>query len=635
MTSSVAFSRVSWVRIGCNMLNIDNLKSNGSDRLGLAMVVASLAAIALIVATLLWHEKETQETQIRAQGVSLTRLLSGMPYAQLVPTAGRQSLLSTIFQSQNDPNFAYVALVDSGDMPVAVSSAPGVTVSPMEWPETPVGWLSERTVTAGHGKDVIEFYSPLYADGSIVAYLRLGYLLPGMGVSMERLPFFATLALIVFLLTPLFYLLVRKEIRPLKEANARISSAIESEQFRKVEIGTSNELSSFIDRFNALVDFASQRIDRLESEKERLTTSKHLITYSKTRVENVLEAIPEAVLVLDQSGNVSFANHRFSALMGVPLDEVMDSDPSDWCENSELLEVISNCSGRAATSYLSQTVRMDIGSKKKRKSTVKAYPLFSPTDSTETLGTLIVFRDVSKETAMQRQQGEFVSHVAHELKTPLNTLSLCSEVLLDDDGEDPQVSIEAANTIRDEVERLAGLIDNLLSITKIELGEISIERQRLRLNDFLEDAFQVASRSDKGNELTFELDLRPDLCSIMADKELLRIAINNLLTNAVKYSEPGGVISMSCVETEQTVRIAVSDEGIGIQQDEQDKIFERFYRTEDAEVRKRVGHGLGLSLALDIVQLHNGTLNVTSKPNEGSEFVIEIWKEAGLLKQAI
>ena len=599
------------------------------------MVVASLVVIALIVATLLWHEKTTQETQIRSQGVSLTRLLSDMPYAQLVPTADQHGLLSTIFHSQNDPNFAYVAIVDAENMPVAVTSAPGVTVPSMDWPETPVGWLSDRAVITSNGKDVIEFFNPLYVDGSIVAYLRLGYFLPGTGISLKQLPFFATLALIIFLLTPLFYLLVRKEIRPLKEANARISTAIESEQFRQVEIGTSSELGSFIDRFNALVDFAAQRIDYLEGEKERLTTSRNLITYSKTRIENVLEAIPEAVLILDQSGNVSFANHRFSSLMGVRLDEIMDSDPTDWCEAPELLEIISNCSGRAATSFLSQTVRLDIGSKRKRKSTVKAYPLFSPTDSTETLGTLIVFRDVSKEAAMQRQQGEFVAHVAHELKTPLNTLSLCSEVLLDDDGDDPQGQIEAANTIRDEIERLAGLIDNLLSITKIELGEISIKRERLRLHDFLEDAFQVASRSDKASELTFELDLRQDLGSIMADKDLLRIAINNLLTNAVKYSKPGGVISMSCVETEQTVRIAVSDEGIGIKEDEQDKIFERFYRTEDVEVRKRVGHGLGLSLALDIVQLHNGTLNVTSKPNEGSEFVIEIWKEVGLLKQAI
>jgi signal transduction histidine kinase len=92
---------------------------------------------------------------------------------------------------------------------------------------------------------------------------------------------------------------------------------------------------------------------------------------------------------------------------------------------------------------------------------------------------------------------------------------------------------------------------------------------------------------------------------------------------------------MSCEETEQMVRIAIRDDGIGIATQEQDRIFERFYRSEDSEARSRSGHGLGLPLAQDIVQLHYGTLTVTSEPDEGSEFVIQIWKEAGMLKQAV
>ncbi len=284
---------------------------------------------------------------------------------------------------------------------------------------------------------------------------------------------------------------------------------------------------------------------------------------------------------------------------------------------------------------MSETVRLDVGREKRRGLLIKAYPLFSPTDSTDIYGTLIVFRDTTKESAIQRQQGEFVANVAHELKTPLNTLALYTEALLDDDADDSQGRIDAANIMHDEVERLAGLIDNLLIITKIEMGEMSVERERLRLHDFLKDTFTVASRGDKARELKFELDLPPDLSSIMADKDLLRIAVNNLLTNAVKYSRPGGVVSMVCEETEQTVRILVQDNGIGINADEQDRIFDRFYRSDDAEARKRSGHGLGLSLARDIVQLHHGTLSVTSTPNEGSEFTIEIWKEAGLLKQVI
>ena len=167
------------------------------------------------------------------------------------------------------------------------------------------------------------------------------------------------------------------------------------------------------------------------------------------------------------------------------------------------------------------------------------------------------------------------------------------------------------------------------------MGEISIDRQRVRLHEFLEDTFEVASRTEQASKLTFELDLSTTLTSIIADKDLLRIAINNLLTNAVKYSRPGGVVSLSSEETEQSVRIIVRDEGIGISEKEQDLIFERFYRSEDVEARKSGGHGLGLSLARDIVQLHNGTLTVSSKPSEGSEFVIQIWKETGMLKQAV
>ena len=208
------------------MFQIKQLASRGNDRFGLTMIVASLVAIALIVATLLWHQKETGETQIRIQGVSLARMLSGLPYAQLVPPRGQHTLLSTIFQSQNDPNFAYATIVDTENKPVSIASVPGLTMPSMDWPDRPVGWPSDRTLTTSKGESVMEFYTPLYADGSIAAYLRLGYFLPGMSINLKQLPFFATLALIIFLLTPLFYLLVRKEIRPLREANAKISMVI-------------------------------------------------------------------------------------------------------------------------------------------------------------------------------------------------------------------------------------------------------------------------------------------------------------------------------------------------------------------------------------------------------------------------
>jgi PAS domain S-box-containing protein len=599
------------------------------------MIVASLVAISLTVATLLWNQKESQEKQIRTQGVSLTRMLSGLPYEQLVASEGQQNLLNTIFQSQRDSSFVYAAIVDTQNNPIAVASAPGSTIPLSDIPDKPVDWLSDRMITASNGDNIVEFYSPLHAAENTIAWLRLGYREPVIGVSVEQVPFLATLGLIIFLLTPLFYLLVRKEIRPLREANEQITAIIESEQFQKIDLQVSAELAGFLDRFTAFVDFAKKRIDVLENDQTKLVTSKNLINYSKSRIENVLEALPESVLILDQSGNISFANHNLTTLLGVIHEDIINANPADWCVNRELFEFISRYSNQSSASRLSETTRLSVGNAMQKSLVIKAYPIFSAPDSSDINGTLIVIRDITKESTFQRQQGEFVAHIAHELKTPLNTLMLYTEALMDDSEDDPKGRIEASNIMRDEVERLAGLIDNLLNITRIEMGEISIERQRLRLPEFLKDTFELASRAERTSELTFELDLSSTLTSIMADKDLLRIAINNLLTNAVKYSRPGGVVSLSSEETEQSVRIVVRDEGIGISEEEQELIFERFYRSDDTEARKSSGHGLGLSLARDIVQLHYGTLTVSSEPNEGSEFAIQIWKETGLLKQAV
>ena len=128
-------------------------------------------------------------------------------------------------------------------------------------------------------------------------------------------------------------------------------------------------------------------------------TSKNLITYSRSRIENVLEAIPEAVLILDQSGNISFANRRISTLLGVAHADVTNAGLADWCVIPELLEVISRYSGKPVAWHLSETTRLNVGDQKKRNLAIKAYPIFSPTDSTDIYGSLICFFTVQANYA--------------------------------------------------------------------------------------------------------------------------------------------------------------------------------------------------------------------------------------------
>ncbi len=195
--------------------------------------------------------------------------------------------------------------------------------------------------------------------------------------------------------------------------------------------------------------------------------------------------------------------------------------------------------------------------------------------------------------------------------------------------------MDACNVIHDEVERLSTLVSNMLNITKMETGSLSLERQRVRLRDLLKDVFNHISKSGGAGELKFDLLLPGKLSAVAVDKDLLRIALNNLLANAIKYSEPGGKVSLSASETADAIEIRVTDTGLGVALEDQERIFEKFYRSDDENARKRGGHGLGLSLAKDIVELHQGRLSVESTLGEGAEFIITLQKEAGLVQQAI
>jgi len=178
------------------------------------------------------------------------------------------------------------------------------------------------------------------------------------------------------------------------------------------------------------------------------------------------------------------------------------------------------------------------------------------------------------------------------------------------------------------------LINNLLSITQLETGGLKLERHHVKTDDFLRDIFETMSKSDVGKGYKFELDIPNMVSSVAIDKELMRIAINNILTNAIKYNKPEGRVSMRVEESDSTIRIAISDTGIGISDEDKEKIFDKFYRSDSEDVRQRSGHGLGLALTKDIVNLHNGRLSVNSVPGEGTEFTVEFQKESNLLKWA-
>jgi signal transduction histidine kinase len=172
-------------------------------------------------------------------------------------------------------------------------------------------------------------------------------------------------------------------------------------------------------------------------------------------------------------------------------------------------------------------------------------------------------------------------------------------------------------------------------MTQIESGSFTPDRNLVKLQDLVSVAFQEAQAMAADKNCTFELNAPKEMNPVFVDKDLIRVAITNLMSNAVKYNKENGTVTVTLEDTEDAVQVRVADTGIGIGEEEAAQIFDKFYRSTDERVQAVGGHGLGLALAKQIIELHHGTLLLNRDRDEGVEFIINLWKEATAVRQAI
>jgi signal transduction histidine kinase len=165
-------------------------------------------------------------------------------------------------------------------------------------------------------------------------------------------------------------------------------------------------------------------------------------------------------------------------------------------------------------------------------------------------GTLVVLRDATREHLARQAGNDFVAHVAHELKSPLNVIGLYGEMLADAGADVPAVRVEAINVIQDEVERMNSLVNNLLNVSKLEMGSMRPERHRVKLDDLLRDAWQQARTRAEAKGIRLDLQVSRELAAVSVDKDLFRIALNNLLNNSIKYNPAGGSVVLAADEAD-------------------------------------------------------------------------------------
>lgn len=601
---------------------------------GFVVLSFSLLVIGIVIYGFLINEQKSKLQQTRHHGIELARILSEIPYEQLIYNKHHNGMLAITKYYLGDPKFAYCIITDKNGFNKANTKQAGIIIPHREPPSDPSGWLTENTFELDSAKrSVIEFQAPILSGNELSGYVRIAFYTPTFYVTANHIPFLAAITLPIIIVAGLFIYLLRREMRPLKNIEDVITDSMQKNSFANIQIKASGELSEFANKVNRFVNTTRERITDLSDNNRELEASSKLLSYQQAKIQSVLHAMPEGMMVFDEAGNISFSNEKISALFDFDKSS-MDCGSLNWCKDNDVKCFLEKIVRNPLSNYINDSVEFTPESFKDKKYIAHAYPLFSPRDRNQIQGTLVLFRDYTDESLAKNARGEFVAHVAHELKNPLNVLAMYSESLLREEGESPEFRVEAVNVIQDEVERLSMLISNLLSITQIEMGSMQIDRRRVKLNDLLEDVFTTVKRSGTNKQLDFKLDLPRELSSLYVDKDLLRIALNNLLSNAVKYSDSTGSVSLSAEETDGFIHIKVTDSGIGVSTKEQPLIFDKFYRSDSDDVRSRTGHGLGLSLVKDIVNLHHGSIEIKSEVNQGTEFTITLENNASMLERA-
>jgi len=408
----------------------------------------------------------------------------------------------------------------------------------------------------------------------------------------------------------------------------RVNATIEA-QLHRISAGGTN-LASALARlpdsaplthgWNMLVQ---QVQDHLSSNALNSKLDNFVESFNQQWWELITNSLPDGVLASDQSGKVVRANRSALMFLGVGTEaELLDRDLTDLLANQfpaatrpTLAEFRQGAGILTKELLLSAEVAAGVWR-------ITRTPLLGQTTCAG--GHVWIVRDITQQRLAEDARQQFVSTATHELRTPLANIKAYAETLADCDTIDPQEQKNFYNVINGEATRLARFVDDLLNVSQMEAGAITVLRKEVDIERLLSEVTAHVAPQSQQKQQQFETVLPQKYPKLRADKDKLSAALVNLIGNAIKYTPDGGVVRLKVDANESSLNFVVEDNGIGIAPDELPQLCQKFFRSNDVRVRQITGSGLGLAFTQEVAKLHGGSIAVSSELNKGSQFTMSL-----------
>ena len=445
------------------------------------------------------------------------------------------------------------------------------------------------------------------SEGDLLGYVRTSLPLSAIDNRLSRIHTLVLFAMSVSVIIALIlgFFVARGFAKPLTAMTAIAESMSEGNYDQRVLVDRKDEIGSLAKTLNKMA----------RSSRERLET----IVLDNNKLVAILAGMVEGVVAVDINENIIHLNESARRILGISASKKFHQRIWETTHSQEFCKIFSLVLNEETE--IRKKLKI-VSNETDQTLEVHASPFRD--SSGEMVGAVAVLHDVSELERLETIRQDFVANVSHELKTPITAIRGMLETMIEDKEMSADYHRSFLKKTMNQTLRLSNIVTDLLALSRLESVKMDFIRESIDLRDVVNDSMQALLPLSEDKKIPIELQVIDEPIEILGDREALFQSVNNLIDNAIKYNSKHGTVFLSLYKEGKNAVLEVRDSGIGIEPQEQHRIFERFYRADKARSRQVGGTGLGLSIVKHTVLAHVGQLSVESFPGTGSTFKISI-----------